>query len=135
MNKPNVILLLAALLVSHLAAATEEQTERTASEGEPGTTIAAPAETAEAGVSERLRHKERATGILDVPLDGSSVEAFESGLEKVRSEASPEDYNRLSQALKWHQFYNLAAKSDKEKLYRLLDGKTPRQIMDTAGNR
>jgi len=67
--------------------------------------------------------------IMDTPLDGSSVEAFEAGMERVREQASGADYKRLESAIKYLLFYDLSVRKDPAKLYRKLDGKTPDQIV------
>jgi len=66
--------------------------------------------------------------VMDQPMDGSSIESFTAGLEKVDREASEKDYRSLMSALDYLLFYDLSAKRSKEILYAGLDGKTPNEI-------
>ena len=67
--------------------------------------------------------------VMDQPLDGSSVELFEQGVEKVKAEATGEEYAKLSSALKYLLYYDLSVGHNKEKLYKKLDGKTPDEVI------
>lgn len=71
---------------------------------------------------------------LDRPLDGTSIETFEAGLEKIREEAAPEDYKRLKSALQRLLFYDVGARNDRRLLYQRLDGMTGNQIIERAEN-
>ena len=66
--------------------------------------------------------------VMDQPLDGSSIEAFKEGLEKVDREASEKDYRSLMSSLDYLLYYDLSAKRKKELLYASLNGKSPNQI-------
>jgi hypothetical protein len=68
--------------------------------------------------------------IMEVPLDGSSVESFTAGLARVEDLAAPYDYDQLEKALQWLMVYDIAAKNNKELLYQRLDGNTPNQIIE-----
>ena len=72
--------------------------------------------------------------IMDQPLDGSSVEAFKAGLEKVDREASEKEYRGLMSALDYLLYYDLSAQRKKEKLYASLDGKSPNQIKEIVAS-
>lgn len=69
-----------------------------------------------------------ATG-LDIVMDGSSLEAYEISLEKVRETGSETDYASLKNAFKYLLLYDLGAKRDPEKLAARLDGKTGHEIL------
>lgn len=84
---------------------------------------------AEAGVPETLRHKDRPVSVMDTPLDGSSVETFTAGLERLDEEASETDYRRVMSSLDFLLFYDIGARRNKAKLYSRLDGKTPNEII------
>ena len=73
---------------------------------------------------------EEEVSIMDVPLDGSSIEAFTAGLEELDKNASEEDYRRVMSALDYLLFYDIGAKRDKAKLYSRLNGKSPNQILE-----
>lgn len=72
------------------------------------------------------------SGILDQPMDGSSVEAFEADMEAVRSQSGQKAYERLSSAIDYLLAYDLGAQRDRAKLYQRLDGKTPKEIVAQA---
>ncbi len=69
-----------------------------------------------------------ATG-LDIAMDGSSLEAFEKSMEKVRETGSEADYKSLKSALDYLLFYDLGAQNNREKLAARLDGKTGHEIV------
>ena len=69
---------------------------------------------------------------LDRPLDGTSIDTFEAGLAKIREEASPEEYKRLSTALQRLLFYDVGARKDRQLLYQRLDGMTGNEIIARA---
>ena len=69
-----------------------------------------------------------ATG-LDMIMDGSSLEAFEKSMEKVRETGSEADYKSLRGAFDYLLFYDLGAQNNREKLAARLDGKTGYEII------
>ena len=71
-----------------------------------------------------------ADSILNQPLDGSSVETFQAGLDRVEQEASEEEYRQLMSSISFLLFYDLGAKRDKATLYSRLNGKSPQQIIE-----
>jgi len=112
--------------------------ESTPAQEKPGsgaamTTAAAATEAQEQqdaqGDSERLRHKDRALTVMDQPLDGSSIEAFTAGLERLDKEASEKEYRSVMSALDFLLFYDIGAKRDKATLYSRLNGNSPNQIL------
>jgi predicted small secreted protein len=70
--------------------------------------------------------------VMDLPMDGTSVEAFDASLERVKSGTSEGEYRQLKMALEWLLLYDIGARGDREALYRRLDGKSPNEIMATA---
>ena len=108
----------------------EDQTEPTldAGEAEHQATPEVPA-SAEQGLPE-----EKLLDVMDQPMDGSSVEAFTAGLEKVDREASEKNYRAVMSALDYLLFFDLSAKRKKELLYAGLDGKTPNEIKAIVSN-
>ena len=99
-----------------------------------GATVPPNAEEGAQGVSERLRHKDRSLSVMDEPLDGSSLEAFTAGLEKLDQEASEKEYRNVMAALDYLLFYDLGAKRDKAILYSRLNGKSPNQILEIVAS-
>lgn len=80
--------------------------------------------------------KAEVTG-LDIALDGSSLEAFEKSLERVRETSSEADYNSVKAAFEFLLIYDIGAKNDRELLAKRLDGKTGREMLERIkwGNR
>lgn len=66
---------------------------------------------------------------LDIVMDGSSLEAFEKSLEKVRKTGSEADYKSLKAAFEYLLFYDLGAQRNREKLAARLDGTTGHEII------
>jgi len=67
---------------------------------------------------------------MEIPMDGSSLEAFETSLARVKAHTSAEDYTTLVNAIDYLQFYDLNARQDRARLASILDGLTPREIID-----
>ena len=67
---------------------------------------------------------------MDIPLDGTSLEAFDKSLARVKEYASPKDYTTLVNAIDYLMVYDLAAKRDKAKLVSHLDGLTGHEVID-----
>lgn len=67
---------------------------------------------------------------MDIPLDGSSLEAFETSLARVKAHTSAENYTTLINAIEYHLMYDLSAKRDRGKLAANLDGMTPQEVID-----
>ncbi|MDX1461394.1 MAG: hypothetical protein R3348_10100 [Xanthomonadales bacterium] len=73
---------------------------------------------------------EEAVSVMDRPLDGSSVDSFQAGLEQVEAEAGEYEYRRLMSALSFLLFYDIGVQRDKATLYSRLDGHSPNQILE-----
>lgn len=67
---------------------------------------------------------------MDIPLDGSSLEAFETSLARVKAHTSSENYVTLINAIEYHLMYDLSAERDRTKLAANLDGMTPKEVID-----
>jgi len=67
---------------------------------------------------------------MDIPLDGSSLEAFDKSLARVKAYADPPDYTTLINAIDYLLVYDLAANRDKAKLASHLNGLTGKQVID-----
>jgi hypothetical protein len=67
---------------------------------------------------------------MQIPVDGSSLEAFEESLASIKSQAQEPNYVSLEQAIKYLLVYDLGAGRDKAKLAKNLDGLTGDQIID-----
>ena len=69
-----------------------------------------------------------ATG-LDMIMDGSSLEAFEKSMERVKETGSEAEYKSLEGAFDYLLLYDLGAQNNREKLAARLDGKTGYEII------
>ena len=67
--------------------------------------------------------------VMDLPVDFSSPEKVEESIEKVRQEAGDDAARDLSNALGYILAYDLSVSSNKEKMYKKLDGRTPNAII------
>jgi len=67
---------------------------------------------------------------MDIPLDGTSLEAFDKSLARVKAHTSPESYTTLVNAIDYLLVYDLASKGDKSTLASNLDGMTGKQVVD-----
>jgi hypothetical protein len=70
---------------------------------------------------------------MKIPLDGSSLAAFETSLEKVKRNTSPDKYETLTNAIEYLLVYDLAAQRDREKLAARLDGNNGYEVVDRVG--
>lgn len=95
-----------------MASATDK-TETTTLEATP------PAEKSEDDFSDGMR----------IPVDGSSLETFDKSLALIQTKTTADEYTTLRNAIDYLLVYNLAAKRDRAKLARYLDGLTGREII------
>jgi hypothetical protein len=70
---------------------------------------------------------------MEIPLDGSSLEAFETSLARVKAHTSEANYTTLVNAIDYLEVYDLAAKRDRSKVAANLDGLTPNQVLERVG--
>jgi hypothetical protein len=66
---------------------------------------------------------------MNIPFDGSSVEAFEESLETIKSETTASEFTTVQNGLDYLLVYDLGARRDPELLYKRLDGKTPAEML------
>ena len=67
---------------------------------------------------------------MRIPVDGSSLESFESSLEAIKSKADAAEYKTLTGAIDYLLLYDLGARRDRAKLAQRLDGLTGEQIVE-----
>ena len=67
---------------------------------------------------------------MQIPVDGSSLEAFNESLATIKAQAKEANYISLEEAIKYLLVYDLGAQNDKAKLAKNLDGLTGDQIID-----
>jgi hypothetical protein len=70
---------------------------------------------------------------LEIPVDGSSLEAFNASLAMIKEHTSKENYKSLENAIGYLLIYDLSAKRSEEKLAANLDGLNGYEIMDKVG--
>jgi hypothetical protein len=103
-----------------------------AQQAEPATQPAtSPA--AEAALGDNVKPKDAAEEVdpgMQIPVDGSSLEAFEKSLETIKGQAKEPNYITLEEAIKYLLVYDLGTGGDKAKLAKNLDGLTGDQIID-----
>jgi hypothetical protein len=124
-TKPSVLATLtaalpAALLLSACATAPAES----AREAEPSP----EQQVVEQGPDQDIIDQYGGDGML-MPLDGSSLEAFETSLAKVKRNSESSAYETLENAIAYLLFYDLAARGDREKLAANLDGLTGYEVI------
>lgn len=66
---------------------------------------------------------------LEIPLDGSSMEAWERSLLRVEAYSEPADYELLLSAIDYLRVYDLGARGKMDLLIARLDGQTGYQIL------
>jgi len=99
-------------------------------EGDTSPPVEAGAEVSTSDAEEAVE----ATG-LDIVLDGSSLAAFEKGLEDIKETSTAKEYSTLENSIDYLLAYDLVAKRNKEKLAQRLDGMTGRQIIEKVDQR
>jgi len=67
---------------------------------------------------------------MEIPLDGSSLEAWERSLVSVKTHSTPEDYNVLTSAIEYLLLFDLGARRDMATLASRLDGLNGYQVVD-----
>lgn len=67
---------------------------------------------------------------LEIPLDGSSLEAWDRSMARVKAHTSESNYITLENAIDYLLMYDLQSFRDKEKLISRLDGQTGYQILE-----
>lgn len=67
---------------------------------------------------------------MEIPLDGSSLEAWERSLVSVKAHSTPEDYNVLTSAIEYLLMFDLGARRDPATLAKRLNGLNGYQVVD-----
>ena len=70
---------------------------------------------------------------MRIPVDGSSLEAFNKSLETIKSKVTPDEYTNLANAIEYLLVYDIGARHNREKLAKNLDGQTGEEIVGQAG--
>jgi len=66
---------------------------------------------------------------MQIPVDGTSLEAFEASLADIKTKATAAEYQSLESAIQYLMVYDLSAKRDKTKLAANLNGQTGEEIV------
>ena len=66
---------------------------------------------------------------MEIPLDGSSREAWDQSMARVKAHTSESDYTTLENAIDYLLVYDLQAKNDLNNLISRLDGMTGYEIL------
>jgi predicted lipid-binding transport protein (Tim44 family) len=119
-NMLTTVLASAAILAFNTACAETDNEAPQATEAAP--VEAAPAEAAPAEAAQQMSEGMR------IPVDGSSLEAFENSLETIKGKVTETEYTTLTNAIDYLLVYDLAAKRNREKLAANLDGLTGEEI-------
>ena len=72
---------------------------------------------------------------LEIPLDGSSKDAWERSLLRVKAHSEPVDYQLLLSAIDYLLLYDLGAKGDMDILITRLNGLTGNQVLSRVNYR
>ena len=70
---------------------------------------------------------------MQIPLDGSSMEAWDRSLARVKAHSSEPNYITLENAIKYLLMYDLKSYRDMNTLIARLDGKTGYEIIALVG--
>ncbi len=70
---------------------------------------------------------------MQIAIDGSSLEAFDASLAKIKETASEADYTTLESAIQWLLVYDLGTGNDRAKLAKNLDGMTGDEVISQVG--
>ena len=72
---------------------------------------------------------------MEIPLDGSSLTAFDASLAKVKRNTSETNYTTLENAIEFLLVYDLGAQRDRVKLASRLNGLTGHEVVSKVGAR
>lgn len=70
---------------------------------------------------------------MEIPLDGSSLAAFEASMARVKRHSDPNEYITLENSIEYLLVYDLEVKRSKEKLAAKLDGLNGYEVMSRVG--
>ena len=66
---------------------------------------------------------------MEIPLDGSSMEAWDRSMARVKAHTSAENYQSLESAIDYLLTYDLSVGYDKKRLIKNLDGQTGYEVL------
>jgi hypothetical protein len=70
---------------------------------------------------------------MEIPLDGSSLAAFDASMARVKKHASEANYTTLENSIEYLLVYDLEVKRSKEKLAAKLDGLNGYEVVARTG--
>jgi hypothetical protein len=70
---------------------------------------------------------------MEIPLDGSSLAAFDASMARVKKHASEANYTNLENSIEYLLVYDLEVKRSKEKLAAKLDGLNGYEVVARTG--
>lgn len=70
---------------------------------------------------------------MKIPVDGSSLAAFDASMAKIKRNTEPKAYKTLSNAIEYLLVYDMAARGDKEALVATLNGLNGYDILGKVG--
>jgi len=91
---------------------------------------AAPPDAESTGATEINAEEMTGPRGLDIAMDGSSLEAFDKSMDRVKKTGSESDYKTLESAMDYLLLYDIGARGDRAKLASRLDGMTGQEILD-----
>jgi hypothetical protein len=110
------------------ACATTQPQSASVSKPAAASTSAAAAPVAEAEVADTFEGDG-----MEIPLDGSSLAAFEASMARVKRHASEDNYITLENAIEYLLVYDLEVKRNKDKLAAKLDGLNGYEVIARVG--
>lgn len=66
---------------------------------------------------------------MEIPLDGSSMEAWNASLARIKAHTTDSKYQTLENAIQYHLMYDLKSYRDMNKLIKRLDGRTGYEVI------
>jgi len=70
---------------------------------------------------------------MEIPLDGTSLAAFDASMARVKRHSSTSNYKTLENAIDYLLVYDIGARGDKEKVVAKLNGLNGYQVIDKVG--
>ena len=67
---------------------------------------------------------------MHIPLDGSSLEAFDASLELIKKKSTAKDYTSLVNSIDYLLIYDLSARHDRARLAANLNGMTGKEVIE-----
>jgi len=122
-----MLVVLAFCLNSAFASTTEAATTNATSEHASAVVIPPVAQPA-APSSDKLATPKFGAG-MQIPVDGTSLDAFEQSLADIKTKTTKPEYTTLTNAIDYLMVYYIDARRDRTKLAALLNGMTGEQIV------